>query len=72
MAFFAIVVVFYLVQVLCFAAQTIPISIVVLFGFNQLGDVDSNSQDGASLALSILLFPSAAVFFLLPSLSGKI
>ena len=74
MAFFAVIVVSNLVSVIYRSIQKISVLILIFFliGLNQLNSVDSNSQGRAFLALSILLIPSMAVFFLPLSLSGRL
>ena len=73
MALFVAVVAPNLVQVPCRSTQTILVSIIVFFlvGLIQLGGVDSGGRNRAFLASSIL-FPSAAVFLLPSSLSGRL
>ena len=70
MALFIAVITPNLVQVLCRAAQTYLVSIIVLFGLYQFGGVDSCGQGRAFITSSILLW-SAAILFLPTSLSGK-
>ena len=74
MAPFVAIVALYLAQIACRSAQTIPVSIIVLFliGLTWLGCVDSASQGEAFLTSSVLLLPFATVFFLPPSLSGRL
>ena len=72
MAFFVIIIIPNLVQTLCRTAQTIPSLIIVLFGLNQLGDIDSGGRSRVFLASSTLLLSSATVVLLLSSLSGRL
>ena len=74
MAHFLTVIVLDLTQIACRSAQTILVSIIILFliGLTRLGCVDSGGRGGAFL-LSLLLVISTAFFLLfLPSLSGRL
>ena len=74
MALFIAIVVLYLTQITYCPAQTILISIIILFyiGFIRLSGIDFNSWNGAMLLILLLIILAMVFLFFLPNFHGKL